>query len=110
MERYNSKGEYNVPWGRYKTFSCSLDWEHHQLLNRATISNMDAIDWIDTLRPDTFLFIDPPYLERAGYENKDGGLDLHQRLHKVLSTCSMKWLIVHSDHEFYRDMYNEVHY
>jgi DNA adenine methylase len=106
MERYNSKGEFNVPWGHYKTFSCNLTFEHHKLLNRATLSNMDAVDWINTLPNDVFLFIDPPYLERAGYENKDGGFELHQRLHKVLSTCTMPWLIVHSDHEFYRDMYS----
>ena len=107
MERYNSKGEFNVPHGRYKTFSCNLTVEHHELLKKASINSMDAIDWIDTLPNDTFLFIDPPYLERAGYENKDGGLELHQRLHRTLSTCSMDWLIVHSDHEFYRDMYSK---
>jgi DNA adenine methylase len=107
MERYNSKGEFNVPHGRYKTFSCNLSKEHHEFLANATITQGDAIDFIRTLPPDVFLFIDPPYLDRAGYEDKDGGLNLHTRLYGVLSTVSMPWLIVHSDHEFYRDNYSK---
>lgn len=106
MERYNSKGAFNVPHGRYKTFSCSLTKGHHEFLANATITQGDAIDFIHTLPPDVFLFIDPPYLDRAGYENGDGGLNLHTRLHNCLSKVANPWLIVHSDHEFYRDNYS----
>ena len=105
MERYNSKGEFNVPHGRYKTFSCSLSLEHHNFLKASTITNVDAVEHIKSLPQDIFIFIDPPYLERAGYETKDGGLDLHTRLYGILSTITQPWLIVHSDHEFYRETY-----
>lgn len=106
MERYNTKGEFNVPHGRYKTFSCSLSMDHHNLLKDAVIMNTDAVSFIKMLPDDVFLFIDPPYLDRAGYEEGDGGYGLHSRLYNVLSTVSMPWLIVHSDHEFYRDNYS----
>lgn len=106
MERYNSKGEYNVPHGRYKTFSCCLSMQHHDFLKDAVITNLDAVEHIKSLPPDVFIFIDPPYLERAGYEDKDGGLSLHTKLFGVLATISQPWLIVHSDHEFYRDTYS----
>ena len=69
--------------------------------------NTDAVDFIRMLPDDVFLFIDPPYLDRAGYEEGDGGYSLHTRLYGVLSTVTMPWLIVHSDHEFYRDNYSK---
>ena len=28
----NSRGEFNVPWGRYKNYSCCLDESHHRFL------------------------------------------------------------------------------
>ena len=105
MERYNKAGKYNVPWGRYKRFSCGLDDCHHEFLAKSTLSNIDAVDFINTLLPSTFVFLDPPYLDRAGYEQKDGGLDLHTRLADCVKTLDQPWLIVHSDHPFYREAY-----
>lgn len=109
MERYNSKGEFNVPWGRYKSFSCNLSEKHHQYLSKCTLSSMDICAHIDTLPEDTFLFLDPPYLERAGYENKDGGLDLHSRMADKLHSISNPFLIVHSEHDFYLEAYKDFH-
>lgn len=105
MERYNKSGEFNVPWGRYKTFSCCLNEEHQRFLQAASISNIDAVDFLDTLPADTFVFVDPPYLERAGYEQKDGGFDLHLRLAQKLIELDLPFLLVHSDHDFYRTAY-----
>ena len=40
MIRYNSKGEFNVPYGRYKNFNTSLlTFEHHNQLKRTEIYN-----------------------------------------------------------------------
>ncbi len=42
MVRYNSKGEFNVPYGRYKNLNTSLVTEsHHQLLKNTEIYNLD---------------------------------------------------------------------
>ena len=107
MERYNSRGEFNVPWGRYKTFSCSLDEPHQRFLEQAAITNIDACDFLDTLPTNTFVFVDPPYLDRAGYEKKDGGYDLHSRLAAKLKELDLPFLLIHSDHPFYRETYSD---
>ena len=105
MERYHKRGEFNVPWGRYKTFSCGLTEDHHNFLRSATITHGDALECINSLPADTFVFLDPPYLDRAGYEAGDGGYDLHAGLAATLKTLDLPWLLVHSDHEFYRHAY-----
>jgi len=105
MERYNKRGDFNVPWGRYKTFSCQLNEDHHNFLRAATITHGDALDHIRSLPADTFVFLDPPYLERAGYQEGDGGFDLHAGLAVTLKEMDLPFLLVHSDHEFYRHAY-----
>lgn len=107
MERYNSSGLFNVPWGRYKTFSCILAQAHHEFLNKAKLSSLDAVTFINKLPKDTFIFIDPPYLNRAGYEDKDGGYELHVRLANKLKEVKQPFLLIHSDNEFYRDVYTD---
>ena len=107
MERYNNSGEFNVPWGRYKTFSCTLTEKHHEFLQFANLTNLHAIDFLKQLSASTFVFVDPPYLDRAGYENKDGGLKLHADLAVRLKANDFPFLLIHSDNDFYRDIYAE---
>ena len=105
MERYNAKGEFNVPFGHYKKFSCNLSEEHHNFLKECDIRNGNAIDVFDDITDRDFIFVDPPYLERLGYTTGDGGQQLHEDLLECLKNTSAKWMIVHSDHDFYRDNY-----
>lgn len=107
MERYNKRGDFNVPWGRYKTFSCNLNEDHHNFLRAATITRGDALDHIRSLPADTFVFLDPPYLERAGYQEGDGGFDLHAGLAITLKEMDLPFLLVHTDHQFYRYAYED---
>lgn len=106
MERYNAKGEFNVPFGHYKKFSCNLSPAHHQYLkNHCEFKNNSFVDVFGEIRDDDFIFIDPPYLDRLGYTEGDGGNILHQNLFECLKNKKAKWMIVHSDHEFYRECY-----
>ena len=109
MERYNKRGDFNVPWGRYKTFSCGLNEDHHNFLRAATLTRGSAIDHIRNLPADTFVFLDPPYLDRAGYQEGDGGYDLHSDLAVTLADLDLPWLLVHSDHDFYRHAYRDFY-
>lgn len=62
MIRFNSKGEYNVPYGRYKNFNTSLITEqHHQLLLNTEIHNADYREIFALAQQDDFIFLDPPY-------------------------------------------------
>ena len=104
MERYNSSGEFNVPFGHYKRMSCNLSPDHHRFLSEhATIQSDDAIDIIDQCNEGDWIFLDPPYLDRLGYTTGDGGDDLHTRLVEAMKTTKAKWLFIHSDCEFYRE-------
>lgn len=62
MIRYNAKGEYNVPYGRYENFNTSLITEqHHNLLSKAEIYNSDYRDIFSLANTEDFIFLDPPY-------------------------------------------------
>lgn len=104
MERYNSNGKFNVPFGNYQRMSCNLSPIHHQFFkDKVTLSNIDAISIIEQSNEDDWIFLDPPYLDRLGYTTGDGGGKLHQRLVDAMKKTKSKWLFVHSDSEFYRE-------
>jgi DNA adenine methylase len=108
MERYNAKGEFNVPFGHYKRFSCNLSSDHHEYLKSNCSFNYGSfVDLFDKINANDFVFIDPPYLERLGYTQGDGGLKLHEELLSCLKTTKGQWMIIHSDHEFYRESYKD---
>jgi DNA adenine methylase len=108
MERYNSNGEFNVPFGHYKKFSCNLSPNHHKFLKDNCIINCGSFDEVFSQVNNTdFVFLDPPYLERLGYTEGDGGSGLHEQLLSCLKTTSANWMLIHSDHDFYRDNYKD---
>lgn len=113
MERYNANGEFNVPFGHYKKFACNLTFENSgqywNMLRQSTILHGDFELALDRAEADDFVFIDPPYLDRLGYQDGDGGDDVHSRLAERLKNAPYKWMIVHSDHEFYRETYKDFH-
>ena len=107
MERYNAKGEFNVPFGHYKKFSCNLSPQHHNLLKKCDIRYGSFVNTLGSVSDGDFVFIDPPYLDRLGYTEGDGGYSLHCQLYGILSTLSVPWMIIHSDHDFYRQQYKD---
>lgn len=109
MERYNSKGEFNVPFGHYKKMSCNLSDEHHNFLKTCDVREGNFSDLFEGLSSTDFVFLDPPYLERLGYIKGDGGSGLHEELLECCKSTDAKWMIVHSDHEFYRSEYKNFH-
>lgn len=62
MLRFNAKGEFNVPFGRYKNFNAEIvSEEHHALLKRTEITKGDYSDIFDRCSTTDFVFLDPPY-------------------------------------------------
>ncbi len=77
MIRYNSKGEFNVPYGRYRNLNTSLVTEAHSvLLSNAEIYNLDYSNIFEMAKEDDFMFLDPPYdcifSDYGNPEHKDG--------------------------------------
>lgn len=58
--RFNKKGGYNVPFGRYKTINYQTDFSHYQpVLSQWQFSNVDFEAL--SLQADDFIYADPPY-------------------------------------------------
>ena len=62
MIRYNAKGKFNVPYGRYANFNTELLTEkHHNLLSKAEIYNGSYERSFEKASVNDFIFLDPPY-------------------------------------------------
>ncbi|WP_293873569.1 Dam family site-specific DNA-(adenine-N6)-methyltransferase [Flavobacterium sp.] len=77
MIRYNSKGEFNVPYGRYANLNTSLVTKaHSNLLTNTEIYNLDYSEIFRMADKDDFMFLDPPYdcvfSDYGNIEHKDG--------------------------------------
>ncbi len=83
--RFNSRGEFNVPFGRYKTINYMTDFTpYHDVFARweFTIGDFDRIP----LAPDDFVYADPPYdVEFTKYSKEDFGWDDQVRLAQWLA-------------------------
>ncbi|MFD1616600.1 DNA adenine methylase [Gelatiniphilus marinus] len=87
MIRYNSKGEFNVPYGRYKNLNTSLVTKaHNKLLSNTEIYNLDYSKIFEMAKEDDFMFLDPPYdcvfSDYGNVEHKDG---FNEKNHSVLA-------------------------
>ncbi len=86
MIRYNARGEFNVPFGRYKNINTSsVTRSHSMLLQRAEIMNTDYSAVFNCCTADDFVFLDPPYdcvfSDYGNNDYRDGfGEDEHRRL------------------------------
>ena len=100
MIRYNARGEYNVPFGRYKNFNTKLiTAEHHELLKKTEIYNFDYSEIFNMAESNDFVFLDPPYdcvFNDYGNETyRDGfGEDEHRRLANDFANLPCKSLLV----------------
>lgn len=77
MIRYNAKGEFNVPYGRYANLNTSLVTKaHSKLLTNTEIFNLDYSEIFKMAKEDDFMFLDPPYdcvfSDYGNVEHKDG--------------------------------------
>ena len=62
MIRYNSSGDYNVPYGRYPNLNTRLvTQEHSNLLQGAELYCRDYKEIFDMANENDFIFLDPPY-------------------------------------------------
>ncbi len=100
MIRYNARGEFNVPFGRYQHLNTSsVTLSHSRLLQRAEIYNTDYNDIFNMCLEDDFVFLDPPYdcvfSDYGNEEYKDGfNEDNHRKLADDFRNLPCKALMV----------------
>ncbi len=100
MIRYNAKGEFNVPFGRYKNLNTKLiTMEHSNLLKSCELFNTDYKEIFDKLTSDDFVFLDPPYdcvfSDYGNEEYKNGFNDeCHEKLAEDFRNLPCRALLV----------------
>ncbi len=119
MFRYNSRGEFNVPYGgisynrkdlaRKIAYMQSPEVQRH--LASTVIENMDFEDFLQKHMPvdDDFIFLDPPYdSEFSTYtQNKFSRGDQERLAHYLLHQCKAKFMLVIKKTSIISNLYDD---
>jgi DNA adenine methylase len=111
MRRFNSRGEFNIPYGNYKSFNPDITSEHIEKLKKTDIfcgSYKEVMIANDS--KNTFVYIDPPYtreFKEYSHENvfgRDQQIELFNTFRDMKEASVM--IIINKDEftcELYRD-------
>lgn len=117
MFRYNSNGDFNVPYGgiayNRKNFSKKVEYlrtkELKSLLDSTIIENLDFEDFFKIHNPleNDFVFLDPPYdSEFSTYAKNEFTKQDQIRLAKYLiNKCKAKWMMIIKNTDFIYNLY-----
>lgn len=117
MFRYNSNGDFNVPYGgigyNNKNFSKKVDYlktkELKSLLDNTVIENLDFEDFFDQYIPENndFVFLDPPYdSEFSTYaKNEFTKKDQVRLANYLIKKCKGKWMMIIKNTDFIFELY-----
>lgn len=111
MIRYNARGDFNVPFGRYKNLNTqNVTISHSKLLQRAEIFSLDYCEIFNKCHSEDFVFLDPPYdciFSDYGNETyRDGfGESEHRRLAQDFVNLPCKALMVISRTPLIEELY-----
>jgi DNA adenine methylase len=120
LYRENSKGQFNVPMGRYKNpsiFDPAVLHAASQALQRATIARHSFDHVLELAQsPRDFVYFDPPYYPISatsnftGYTRRSFGEAEHLRLFEtfqILAERGVQVMLSNSDCPFVRDLYSQ---
>ena len=118
MFRYNTKGEFNIPYGgmsyNRKDMKTKLDrvfdYAVVDLLGRTDIACQDFEDFVEAaeLTEDDFMFLDPPYdTEFSDYEGKAFTKLDQARLAVMLKKTKAKFILIIKNTEFIHSLYEQ---
>lgn len=120
MFRYNSKGQFNVPYGgisynrknliRKVEYMCSPELHHY--LSNTVIGNMDFEVFLQNYHPQAndFIFLDPPYdSEFSTYAKNEFSMKDQERLASyLLNDCKAKFMLVIKNTPAIFKLYNQT--
>ncbi|MCH5193049.1 MAG: DNA adenine methylase [Oscillospiraceae bacterium] len=118
MFRYNSKGEFNIPYGgmsyNTKNFRTKIDSmfskDIKDIFSRTDIYCSDFEDFFNNvpLTGDDFIFLDPPYdTDFSDYEGKDFTQNDQERLADALKKTPAQFVLVIKNTDFIRSLYDK---
>lgn len=118
MFRYNSNGEFNIPYGgmsyNKKNFRAKIDnMFNSEMRDVFTCTELHCEDFEDFFRSvrlteDDFMFLDPPYdTDFSDYEGKDFTRRDQKRLARCLRETQAKFILVIKNTDFIYDLYKD---
>lgn len=119
MFRYNSNGEFNVPYGgisyNRKNFQRKIDYIKSKELQthfvNTDIYNLDFEEFLDKIKltKNDFIFLDPPYdTDFSSYVNNTFDKQDQERLADYLiNKCPAKFMLVIKNTDFISNLYDE---
>lgn len=119
MFRYNSEGEFNVPYGGMGYNNNFLDAKIKYIssddflykLRNTNIENLDFYDFMKNknVTEKDFIFLDPPYdTEFSTYDkNEFTSKDQERLANYLLNETKAKWLLVIKNTDFIHSLYNK---
>lgn len=110
MLRYNNKGEFNIPYGRYKNYNFEdiKNKEYEKLLQNTEVLHKDFKYIFENYNSDrNFMFLDPPYdSEFTDYGYCSFGKEEHEQLAKCFKETNIKCLMIIGKTEFISELYD----
>lgn len=111
MRRFNSKGEFNIPYGNYKTFNPQITKEHVNKLRDTEVhcgSYKTIMENNDT--DNTFIYLDPPYTREFKEYSHNNVFGEEQQIELFNTFASMKnasvMIIINKD-DFTTNLYKD---
>jgi len=116
--RENSKGEFNVPYGKYKNINLTGNIRKISKFLRKNSFDFYCCDWEDILseaKKGDFVYLDPPYHKEnktsfTKYSSSDFGEEEQEKLAKKLKKLDKKgvnWMMSNSNTPFIHDLYKK---
>lgn len=110
MLRYNKNGQFNIPFGRYKTYNFEdlKNKDYENILNRTEIFNSSFEKLFDEYNnKDNFMFLDPPYdSEFTDYGYCTFGQEEHRKLARCFKETNIRCLMIIGKTPFIQELYN----
>jgi len=117
MFRYNSKGEFNIPYGgmgyNKKKWRTKIEQlfsnKTISLMSKAIIYNEDFYDFMKRIKPTSkdFIFLDPPYdTEFSDYAGNEFNKNDQKRLADFLYKTKAKFIMIIKETPFIKELYS----
>lgn len=111
MLRYNKKGKFNIPYGRYKTYNFEIlkNTKYEELLKRTEIFNGSFEKIFEEYNDENnFMFLDPPYdSEFTDYGYCKFGKEEQKKLAECFKKTKIKCLMVIGETPFINELYKD---
>lgn len=111
MLRYNKKGKFNIPYGRYKTCNCEdlKNKGYEDLLKNTDIIHGSFTEVFEKYdNENNFMFLDPPYdSEFTDYGYCKFGKEEHKQLAECFKKTKNKCLMIIGKTDFIVELYKD---